>query len=95
MPQKRTCLRVRLCWNAQAAFQKSGLNHDAEHPLVIPAAVTSIGGVSERASLLHCAASRLACTLSACAERPASPSPSHVCSLVDRGAPDEAYALSS
>ena len=52
---------MRVCWNAQSAFYETGLDHDAENPLFIPATVTTIGKVSERASLLHCAASRAAC----------------------------------
>ena len=38
-----------MCWNAQQAFRETGLNHDGANPLTIPATVTSIGDVSERA----------------------------------------------
>ena len=38
-----------MCWNAQHAFRETGLDHDGGNPLTIPATVTSIGIVSERA----------------------------------------------
>ena len=84
-----------MCWNAQHAFRNTGLDHDGANPLTIPATVTSIEYVSERARSSTAPLRVRRASLSACAERPASPSPSHVCSLVDRGAPDEAYAPSS
>ena len=86
---------MRVCWNAQSAFYETGLDHDAENPLFIPATVTTIGKVSERASLLHCAASRAACA-PVCLCRAAGLSlSSSLCSLVDRGAPNEANAPDS
>ena len=71
-------LRVRLCWNAQGAFARSGLDHDAEHPLVIPATVTAIPDVSERA-LTSSSVRRYACGVHPClpvpSGRPALPLP--------------------
>ena len=76
MQWKRTCLRVRVCWNTQQAFRLTGLDHDGGNPLTIPAAVTSIGDVSERARSSTAPLRVRRTSLSACAERPASPSPS-------------------